>query len=400
MGEGRRIERIVIVGGGTAGWMAAISQSIRAGARRKRGPRRIAGGRERSASARRPSPRWSSFVRSLNLDEKEFMRRCSATYKLAIRFDGWAGDGTAYWHAFGSAAARSMASTCSISGSSAASRRKHARATRTFRSTRACASRQNRHGRSWRLVADRRDGRLRLSSRRGGASAIICARSPRARGCSNCSGMCRTSRVTTWAISQASTSAATARARRRSVHRRDRIFRAADRAGARRSLDRLVANTCCATAPWPCRCRGATSFRRYTLSRGHAGGLDVEDSAERAGSETATSIRARIFPPTRPTAALIAQSGLRRERSRRSAAASRCGSGGGQISGFATACRSALLRASSSRWNRPASISSRRRSCCWSNICPTATSATALRSAYNAEMAELYDEVRDFIVLH
>src|SRR5579871_6593677 len=46
-------------------------------------------------------PSIVEFLRSLNLDEKGFMRRCSVTLKLAIRFDGWGGEGSSYWHAFG-----------------------------------------------------------------------------------------------------------------------------------------------------------------------------------------------------------------------------------------------------------------------------------------------------------
>ena len=32
-------------------------------------------------------PSLVHFIRLMNLDENEFMRRCAATYKLAIRFD-------------------------------------------------------------------------------------------------------------------------------------------------------------------------------------------------------------------------------------------------------------------------------------------------------------------------
>ncbi len=38
-------------------------------------------------------PSLVRFIRLLNLDEKEFMRRCSATFKLAIKFEDWANDG-------------------------------------------------------------------------------------------------------------------------------------------------------------------------------------------------------------------------------------------------------------------------------------------------------------------
>jgi tryptophan halogenase len=46
-------------------------------------------------------PSLLRFLRLLNLDEKELMRRCSASYKLAIRFDDWTRPGYTYWHPFG-----------------------------------------------------------------------------------------------------------------------------------------------------------------------------------------------------------------------------------------------------------------------------------------------------------
>jgi tryptophan halogenase len=99
--QSRRIERIVIVGGGTAGWMAAIYLN--------RFMRRL---NCTVVLVESPTlgtigvgeatiPAIVHFVRSLNLDENEFMRRCSATYKLGIQFDGWTGEGGAYWHSFG-----------------------------------------------------------------------------------------------------------------------------------------------------------------------------------------------------------------------------------------------------------------------------------------------------------
>jgi tryptophan halogenase len=99
--QSRRLERIVIVGGGSAGWMAAIYLN--------RYMRRMNG---KVVLVESPTlgtigvgeatiPSLVNFVRQLNLDEKEFMRRCSATFKLAIKFDGWGGNESSYWHSFG-----------------------------------------------------------------------------------------------------------------------------------------------------------------------------------------------------------------------------------------------------------------------------------------------------------
>jgi tryptophan halogenase len=101
-----RIETLVIVGGGTAGWMAAIYLN--------RFMRRMNG---KVVLVESPTigtigvgeatiPSLVRFIRLLNLDEKEFMRRCSATYKLAIKFEDWVNTGFTYWHPFGLAGGR------------------------------------------------------------------------------------------------------------------------------------------------------------------------------------------------------------------------------------------------------------------------------------------------------
>ena len=86
----RNQRRVVIAGGGTAGWMAAaaLSQQFRAicSTSRWSSPRRSA----RSASANRRFRRFARSTSLLGIDEQEFMRATAATFKLGIWFEDWA----------------------------------------------------------------------------------------------------------------------------------------------------------------------------------------------------------------------------------------------------------------------------------------------------------------------
>jgi len=101
MTDTRHIKRIAIVGGGTAGWMAA---SILA--------RALPGTGTVISVIESPDigtvgvgeatiPPIIDLLRFLNINESDFVRHTQATYKLGIKFTDWLRIGASYWHPFG-----------------------------------------------------------------------------------------------------------------------------------------------------------------------------------------------------------------------------------------------------------------------------------------------------------
>ncbi|MDR3374082.1 MAG: tryptophan 7-halogenase [Ancalomicrobiaceae bacterium] len=100
-----RLRRIVVVGGGTAGWMTAIylNRIVRPWSCQVTLVESASIGTIGVGEATIPS--LVEFLRILRLDETAFMQATAATYKLAIRFEDWLGEGSNHWHPFGAVGA-------------------------------------------------------------------------------------------------------------------------------------------------------------------------------------------------------------------------------------------------------------------------------------------------------
>lgn len=94
------LNQLIILGGGTAGWMAAaaLSHHLQGSPVRIQLVESSAVGTVGVGEATLPGLR--NFNASLGIDERAFIRATNATFKLGIRFEGWAGQSSDIFHPF------------------------------------------------------------------------------------------------------------------------------------------------------------------------------------------------------------------------------------------------------------------------------------------------------------
>ena len=95
------LRSILVVGGGTSGWMTAtlLNRYLPPGSCRitlvESADIGILGVGEATV------PPMVGFLRAADIDERDFLRACHATFKLGIKFVDWLRPGTQLWHPFG-----------------------------------------------------------------------------------------------------------------------------------------------------------------------------------------------------------------------------------------------------------------------------------------------------------
>ena len=95
------VVKVVILGGGTAGWMAAAAFG-----KLLKGQVDVTLVESKDIPTvgvgEATIPPLQAFHQRLGIDEQDFLRATNATFKLGIEFKGWGGESSQYFHSFGS----------------------------------------------------------------------------------------------------------------------------------------------------------------------------------------------------------------------------------------------------------------------------------------------------------
>ncbi|HCB08654.1 MAG TPA: tryptophan halogenase, partial [Alteromonas sp.] len=98
--------RVVVAGGGTAGWLTAFSLVTRLG--NVLDITLVESDQIGTVGVGEATiPTMCNFHQLMGINEQEFMAATNATFKLGIQFDNWANEGDSYIHSFGEIGQRS-----------------------------------------------------------------------------------------------------------------------------------------------------------------------------------------------------------------------------------------------------------------------------------------------------
>ena len=101
-----RVQSIAIIGGGTAGWLAAATLGRLISPSFCRVVLVDSPQQETGAFSEAVLPSFHRLNQLLGINEADLLRRTGGTFRLGARFDDWGVPGDRYFHAFGSLGAK------------------------------------------------------------------------------------------------------------------------------------------------------------------------------------------------------------------------------------------------------------------------------------------------------